>query len=445
MNVILNEAEAKALCQKILSYSRADECEINISGEYRGNIRYARNEVSTSGALTNKNIVVSSAYGKKVGVATIDEFDEASLEKVVRRSEELAKLAPENPEYMGVLGPQTYLKTKALYESTANINPAKRAEKVAQSLNLCQNEKVVAAGFLNDQHGYSALMNSKGLFAYFPASNVNFSLTVRTEDGKGSGYVSKGYNDFDKLDTVKATKIALQKAKASVDAKAIEPGKYTVILEPTAASVLLENIFFGMDARSADEGRSFFSKPGGKTKLGEKIVDERVTFYSDPTNPELPSSPFAGDGEAVGKMKWIDKGVVKNLNYSRFWAKEKGVNSIPGPTNMIMEGGTTSLEEMIKSTKKGILVTKLWYIRPVDPQTLLLTGLTRDGTFYIENGKIKHPIKNLRFNESPIIMLNNLETLGIPERVVSTESDQNYLIPPMKIREFTFSSLSDAV
>lgn len=445
MNVILNEAEAKALCQKILSYSRADECEINISGEYRGNIRYARNEVSTSGALTNKNIVVSSAYGKKVGVATIDEFDDASLEKVVRRSEELAKLAPENPEYMGVLEPQSYLKTKAYFESTANINPAKRAEKVAQSLNLCQNEKVVAAGFLNDQHGYSALMNSKGLFAYFPASNVNFSLTVRTEDGKGSGYVAKGYSDFDKLDTVKATKIALQKAKASVDAKAIEPGKYTVILEPTAASVLLENIFFGMDARSADEGRSFFSKPGGKTKLGEKIVDERVTFYSDPTNPELPSSPFAGDGEAVGKMKWIEKGVVKNLTYSRFWAKEKGVKSVPNPTNMIMEGGTTSLEEMIKSTKKGILVTKLWYIRPVDPQTLLLTGLTRDGTFYIENGKIKHPIKNLRFNESPIIMLNNLETLGIPERVVSTESDQNYLIPPMKISEFTFSSLSDAV
>jgi predicted Zn-dependent protease len=445
MNVILNEAEAKALCQKILSYSRADECEINISGEYRGNIRYARNEVSTSGALTNKNIVVSSAYGKKVGVATIDEFDDASLEKVVRRSEELAKLAPENPEYMGVLEPQSYLKSKAYFESTANINPAKRAEKVAQSLNLCQNEKVVAAGFLNDQHGYSALMNSKGLFAYFPASNVNFSLTVRTEDGKGSGYVAKGYSDFDKLDTVKATKIALQKAKASVDAKAIEPGKYTVILEPTAASVLLENIFFGMDARSADEGRSFFSKPGGKTKLGEKIVDERVTFYSDPTNPELPSSPFAGDGEAVGKMKWIEKGVVKNLTYSRFWAKEKGVKSVPNPTNMIMEGGTTSLEEMIKSTKKGILVTKLWYIRPVDPQTLLLTGLTRDGTFYIENGKIKHPIKNLRFNESPIIMLNNLETLGIPERVVSTESDQNYLIPPMKIREFTFSSLSDAV
>lgn len=445
MNVILNEAEAKALCQKILSYSRAEECEINISGEYRGNIRYARNEVSTSGALTNKNIVVSSAYGKKVGVATIDEFDDASLEKVVRRSEELAKLAPENPEYMGVLEPQSYLKTKAYFESTANINPAKRAEKVAQSLNLCQNEKVVAAGFLNDQHGYSALMNSKGLFAYFPASNVNFSLTVRTEDGKGSGYVAKGYSDFDKLDTVKATKIALQKAKASVDAKAIEPGKYTVILEPTAASVLLENIFFGMDARSADEGRSFFSKPGGKTKLGEKIVDERVTFYSDPTNPELPSSPFAGDGEAVGKMKWIEKGVVKNLTYSRFWAKEKGVKSVPNPTNMIMEGGTTSLEEMIKSTKKGILVTKLWYIRPVDPQTLLLTGLTRDGTFYIENGKIKHPIKNLRFNESPIIMLNNLETLGIPERVVSTESDQNYLIPPMKIREFTFSSLSDAV
>jgi predicted Zn-dependent protease len=162
-------------------------------------------------------------------------------------------------------------------------------------------------------------------------------------------------------------------------------------------------------------------------------------------HPELPAAGFSGEGEPMKKTPWIEKGVVKNLAYSRFWAKEKGIASVPYPNNMIMEGGNSSLEQMIKNTKKGILVTKLWYIRSVDPQTLLLTGLTRDGTFYIENGKIKFPIKNLRFNESPIIMLNNLEELGKPERVVSTESEQNYMIPPMKIREFTFSSLSDAV
>ncbi|MEZ0541258.1 TldD/PmbA family protein [Fibrella arboris] len=445
MATILTEAEAKALLTKVLSYSKADECEVNLSGEKRGNIRYARNEVSTSGAKTNQNLVVQSAFGKKVGTATVDEFDDASLEKVVRRAEELAKLAPENPEYVGVLEPQTYLKSNGYFASTANLAPDARAEAVAKSLELTRAAKLTAAGFMEDYHGYSAMMNSKGLFAYYPDTNVNFSLTVRTDDGKGSGYVIKGFSDVTKLDTAAATRIAMQKATASADAKALEPGKYTVILEPTAATVLLENIFFAMDARSADEGRSFLSKPGGKTKLGEKIVDPRVTIYSDPTNAELPASPWAGDGQAQQKMSWIEKGVVKNMAYSRYWAQKKGVKPVPFPNNVIMAGGTASLEDMIKSTQRGILVTKLWYIRTVDPQTLLLTGLTRDGTFYIENGKIKHAVKNFRFNESPVIMLNNLETLGKPERVVSTESDANYLVPPMKIREFTFSSLSDAV
>jgi predicted Zn-dependent protease len=443
--VLLTEAEAKALLQKVLSYSKADECEANLSGDEQGNIRYARNEVSTSGATINQNLQVQSSFGKRSGVATIDEFDDASLEKVVRRSEELAQLAPENPEYVGVLGPQQYLKSSGYFESTAKVTPATRAEAVAKSLAVSANQKLAAAGFLEDFRGYSAMMNSKGLFAYYPSTNVNFSLTVRTDDGTGSGYVIRGFSDFSKLDTASATKIAVEKCLGSVGARALEPGKYTVILEPTAGAVLLENIFFGMDARSADEGRSFLSKPGGKTKLGEKIVDERVNIYSDPTHAELPASPWSGDGRAQEKINWIEKGIVKNFAYSRFWAQKKGVKAVPFPNNVIMAGGTASLDDMIKSTQRGILVTKLWYIRPVDPQTLLLTGLTRDGTFYIENGKIKHPVKNFRFNESPVIMLNNLEALGKPERVVSTESNSSYLIPPMKIREFTFSSLSDAV
>lgn len=445
MSIILTEIEAKTLLQKVLSYSKADECEVNILGETRGNIRYARNEVSTSGALTNQNLQVQSSFGKKVGIATVDEFDEASIEKVVRRAEELARLAPENPEYMGVLEPQKYVSSNGFFQTTANISPDTRAEAVSKSLDITRNQKLIAAGFLEDQQGYTAMMNSKGLFAYYKSTNTNFSLTVRTEDGTGSGYVAKGFSDVNKLDTAAATKIAMQKAIGSKGAKALEPGKYTVILEPTAAAVLLENIYFAMDARSADEGRSYFSKQDGKNKLGEKVVDERVTFFSDPSYPDLPASPWAGDGQAQEKMMWIEKGVVKNLAYSRFWAKEKGVKPVPFPNNMIMLGGTATLDEMIKSTKRGILVTKLWYIRSVDPQTLLQTGLTRDGTFYIEDGKIKYPIKNFRFNESPIIMLNNLEMLGKTERVVSTESNQNYMVPPMKIREFTFSSLSDAV
>lgn len=445
MAVILTEEEAKALLQKVLKYSKADECEIDISGEKSGNLRYARNEVSTSGSQLTQNLVVQSAFGKKVGVATTNEFSEEAFQKVVRQSEELAQLAPENPEYMGVLPPQQYKKLSGFFDSTAKITPDFRAGAVAKSLELSRTQNLAAAGFWEDQHGYSAMLNSKQLFAYYPSTNVNFSLTVRTPDGTGSGYVARGYSDVSKLDIEAATKIAIQKSKGSLGAKALEPGKYTVILEPTAAAVLLENIFFNIDARSADEGRSFLSKQGGKTKLGEKIVDERINIYSDPAHPELPSSPWAGDGQVMEKTSWIEKGVVKNMAYSRYWAEKKGVKPVPYPNNVIVEGGTATLEEMIASTKQGILVTKLWYIREVDPQTLLLTGLTRDGTFYIENGKIKHPVKNFRFNESPVIMLNNLETLGKSERVVSTETNQNYLIPPMKIREFTFSSLSDAV
>jgi predicted Zn-dependent protease len=194
-----------------------------------------------------------------------------------------------------------------------------------------------------------------------------------------------------------------------------------------------------MDARNADEGRSFLSKKGGETKLGEKLFDERVNIYSDPMNEEIPGSPFSGDGRPQEKIYWIENGIVKNMTYSRFWADKKGVKATPPPNSFIMAGGTKSLADLIKGTDKGILVTRLWYIRAVDPQTLLYTGLTRDGTFYIENGKIKFPVKNFRFNESPVIMLNNLEEMGKPVRITGN------LVPPLKIRDFTFSSLSDAV
>jgi len=198
-------------------------------------------------------------------------------------------------------------------------------------------------------------------------------------------------------------------------------------------------MFRNMGARQADEGRSFLSKKGGGTKLNEKIIDERVNVYTDPFNAEVPASPWTQDGQARKKLDIIREGVVKNLFYDRYWASLKNVEPVPFPGNIIMEGGSASLEDLIKSTKKGVLVTRLWYIRSVDPQTLLYTGLTRDGTFYIENGKIKHPVKNFRFNESPVIMLNNLETLGKQVRI---DGD---LIPYMKIRDFTFTSLSDAV
>jgi predicted Zn-dependent protease len=443
---ILSKEEARALLTKVLSYSKADECEITVSGSDGGNIRYARNSVSTSGAISQNSLAVSSAFGKKLGIATINEFDDESLKKVVSRSEELAKLAPENSEYVSILGPQTYQeRSKNFVAETAAITPKVRTDAVEASLKVAKENKLVAAGFIQNSTSYNALMNSKGLFAYNNSTDISFNVTLRTADSKGSGYVTLDYNDVSKLDTLAATKIAATKAARSADARALEPGKYTVILEPAAGIVLLENMLFGLDARQADEGRSFLSKGGGKTKLGEKMVDERVNIYSDPWNAELPTSSWNYDGRPMEKTSWVEKGVIKNLSYSRYWAQKQNAHATPGPDAFIMDGTNTSLEELIKSTDKGILVTRLWYIRPVDPQTLLYTGLTRDGTFYIENGEIKFPVKNFRFNESPVIMLNNLEALGKPQRTVSGESGFNGLVPPMKIRDFTFSSLSDAI
>ena len=442
---ILSKEEAQKLLKKVLAFSKADECEVGLSGSEGGNIRYARNAVSTAGEISRLSLVVSSTFGKKTGTATIDEFDDASLEKVVRRAEELAQLSPENPEHMPLLGPQTFAESITYVPATAAITPDTRAEAVGKSITVSRDAKLQAAGYLENTTGFNAIMNSKGLFAYNKDTDVVFTITTRNEDGTGSGYAARGYHDVSKLDTYAATKVSASKANGSIGAKAIEPGKYTVILEPVAVAYMLENMFFGLDARNADEGRSFMSKAGGGNRLGEQLMDTKVNIYSDPFNPELPSSTWSREGQPLEKMSWIDKGVVKNLSYSRYWAEKKNVKPIPPPANIIMEGGTASLEEMIKSTEKGILVSRLWYIRMVDPQTLLLTGLTRDGTFYIENGEVKFPVKNFRFNESPVIMLNNVETLGKSERSISVESYRSYLVPPMKVRDFSFTSLSDAV
>lgn len=436
---ILNKEEAKAILQKALSYSKADECSLSLNGSEGGNIRYARNAVSTAGEISTLSLAVTAAYGKKSGTATINEFDDASLEKVVRRAEELARLAPENPEYVSVLAPQQYQESITYSDATGAVDPEKRADAVAKSLSVAKSGNLESAGFLENSTGFNAIMNSKGLYAYNKDSDVSFSVTMRNQAGTGSGYVSKSFNDVGKLDTLALSKIAAYKANNSAGARAIEPGKYTVILEPLAASDMLGNLARSFDARNADEGRSFLSKKGGGTRLGEQLFDEKVTIYSDPLHPELPSATWVGDGRPRAKTVWVDKGVVKNLAYSLFWAQQKGVNAVPPPGRVIMEGGNSSLENMIKNTDRGILVTRFWYIRYVDPQTLLLTGLTRDGTFYIENGQIKFPIKNFRFNESPVIMLNNVEELGKPERV------ENMIVPPMKIRDFTFTSLSDAI
>ncbi|MCX7072190.1 MAG: TldD/PmbA family protein [Gammaproteobacteria bacterium] len=442
---IYSEAQAKAILDKVIKLSKADECTATLEGSVAGNIRYALNSVSTSGIVSNCELAVQVAFGKKVGTATINEFDDAALARVVKRAEDLAKLAPDNPEFMPAIGKQDYPATPTYVAATAGITPEYRAQVAADSIVPSKAGKLVAAGFFSDAVRFSALANSKGNFGYQQSTNVDFTCTVRTEDARGSGWVARNVADVSQFNAKSEIQTAIAKAQQSVDAKALEPGKYTVILEPAASAGLISFMMQGFDARSADEGRSFLTKKGGGNRLGEKLFDDKVTLFSDPAYPGAAVLPWDNDGVKREKQAIITNGKVDSLQYSRYWAKAKKTQAIGQPGNLIMVGGSKSTMDLVKSTKKGILVTRTWYIRSVDPQTVLLTGLTRDGTFYIEDGEIKYPIKNFRWNESPVIMLNNVDELGKPERVGDDESPFIMLIPPMKIREFTFTSLSDAV
>ncbi|HEX6370512.1 MAG TPA: TldD/PmbA family protein [Longimicrobium sp.] len=443
----LSRADAEALAQKVLSFSTADEARVNINSGTEGNTRFAVNQVSTAGDAYDANISVTSAFGKKTASATTNRFDDESLRQVVQTSERLARLVPEDPEYLGELPPQQYLPVEPFFDSTANLTPEQRARAVMEITGPAARQNLVSTGFLTHFAGSNTVANKKGLFAYARATGVSFTTTVRTPDGTGSGWAGSGGNDFSELNFGELGERAIRKAELSRNPRAVEPGEWTVILEPTAVANLVNLMMFSMNARNADEGRSFFSKQGGGNKIGEKFLDERITITTNPADPRTAAIPFSGEGLPNNASTWVENGTLKDLVYNRFWAQRNNRQPTGFPGSYRMSGGSSSVEEMIRSTDRGLLVTRMWYIRPVDPRTILFTGLTRDGTFLIENGRITSAVKNLRWNESPIFLLNNIEMMSEPVRVNASEDGAggSVLVPAIKARDFTFSSLSDAV
>jgi predicted Zn-dependent protease len=447
---LLTRDEAKRLTDRVLAHSKAEGCQVIVGSGMDGNTRFAANEISTSGDASNAVITVQSRFGKRVAAATTNVFDDAGLARAVDTSERLAKLSPENPELMPLLGPQTYTPVTAAFPATERLDAGTRADAVRIATDASVKAGTVAAGFIQRTASAEAVANSAGLFGYHRSTQAVYTLTVRTPDGAGSGWAGTAHNDWARITPpAMLAERAIRKAVASRDPVALEPGRYTVVLEPTAVGNLLGLMAFAMNARAADEGRSFFSKQGGGTKIGEKVVDERVTIFSDPQDPDLLADPYNFEGLPVRRTVWIENGVVKNLAYDRFWADKKGVTPTPLGGGIKMSGDSATLDELISGVTRGLLVTRFWYIRGVDPRSILNTGLTRDGLFLIENGKVTKAVRNFRFNESPVIMLNNLEALGRPERVAASESGgvggAAVVVPPIVVREFTFTSISEAV
>jgi predicted Zn-dependent protease len=448
---ILSRAEAQDIAQRALKNSPAEETRVSISSTARADTRFALNQVTTSGENRDTNVTITAFVGNRSASVSTNRLDDASLAAAAKQATEIAKLVPPNPERMPELSQQTYPAARDRVISLPT--PAERAAAAKLVTELARANELIATGFIECRASASALANSKGLFAFDSSANVTMTATVRSPDGTGSGWACSDGTTFADIDAKQVAATAVEKAKTSRSPVAIEPGRYVTILEPTAVGNLVQLVVGAMQARAADEGRSFFSKQGGGNKLGMKVVDDRVTLITDPEDAPSTTGGFDGSGLPLEKVTWIENGVVKTLNYDRFWAQKQNVQPTRvgggfGARSLRMVGGTTSVPDMIKETERGVLVTRFWYIRAVDPRTILYTGLTRDGTFLIENGKVTHPIKNFRFNESPIFFLNNLQAMGPTVRINASENlgaGGAVYMPPIKVRDFTFSSLSDAV
>ena len=466
--MLFNEEDVKTLTGKILSMTSADDAAAAVGSNKQTHLRFAQNNVLTSGSREGRSASVTVWIGGKRGSASTNDVDDASLKAMVEQAEAIARKAPTDREYMPTLGKQIYKPVNGYFEATANLSLVDRAKQIGAILNEMEKSGVIGAGFHNatSQAGGNATKN--GNFEFERSTGVGLSVTSRTSDGTSSGYFLRSHNDIAKLDTMYIAKQSIKKALDGRGARAIDPGVYTVILEPQAVADLIGNFGFGFNARNAEEGRSVFSAPGGKTRLGEQVFDEKVNIYSDPWNPDLPGSQsvggggfggggggggFGGGGGSGGipaqKITMVNKGVLETLTYNRFWAAQKDTKPTPGPVNTIFQssGPTNTVEEMIKSTKRGIIVSRFWYIRQTDPRTASSTGLTRDGVWWIEDGKIAYPLKNFRFNQSTVQMLapGNVLMIGKPERVGSSEGGGGSLLPALKVREFNFTSQSEAV
>jgi predicted Zn-dependent protease len=450
--MLLTREEAKRLLEKILGLSKLREVAVSLHSSQNCNTRFANNAVTTAGFTESLAIDVTVTRERRSGSARTSETTEAALADTVRRAEAIAETAPADPEYVAPLGPQPYPEIQAFYQESARARSAQLLPAVKTVIRSAMEKKVNSFGYYDVTTEAQAVATKQGLFGYHRHTWADYSVTARTPDGTGSGWAQDAAPALSRIQPDRVGATAIEKCLTSQNPQPLDPGRYTVILEPAALQEMLQFLAFSLGARAADEGRSFLSKAGGGNRKGEKVFGENVTLLSDPFHPRTPGFPwsggggflFGGGGAAGGwipaeKTVWIEKGVVKNLFYDRYWAERTEQKPTPFPTSVIMEGSTATREELIRSTERGLLVTRFWYIRFLQPQTVQLTGLTRDGLFYIEKGKIKNPVMNFRWNESVVHLLNSIEAMT-PAVPVG-----NDVLPTVKVREFNFSSLSDAV
>ncbi len=445
---MLDRDQAEELVKRALSFSDADETEVILSHGEENLTRFSNNIITQNVARDTDGLAVKVHLGKKVGRAGTNRFDDESLKRAIANAKLAASQAKENSDLLALRGQGIFQETPAYCQNTADFGPEERADAIARFVAAVKKERAEAAGIFSSGGEAVAMGNSRGLFAFHRETKAVFSGTVEVDGA--SGWAEEVQLDVSKLDVSAVIDTAIRKALQARNPIALEPGPYDVVLEPAAVTdFLMFMTFEGFGGLNFIEGRSFMSG-----KIGQKVMGENVTIVDDAYSKLSPGLPFDFEGSPRQRVVLIEKGVARAPVHDRITAAKVGTqttghslpqpnSSGPFPLNVALQGGNSSLAEMIESTPKGILVTHFHYSNVLDPIKLTLTGMTRDGTLLIENGKITKPIRNMRFTESVVEAFNRIKLISKDRITAHAFFGGAFVVPAVKMAKFTFSSVSE--
>lgn len=439
----LSRQRAEEIFDRVLKYSTAEETEVLVSYSAFALTRFANNIIHQNVAEESTTLSVRVVTNGRMARASTNKFDEKSIRATCEGVLALARLQPPDPQLLPMPGPQMYRAVNRHFSDTAELTPATRAATVAAVIKRAEKSHLTAAGIFSGGSSAFGLFNTRGLSAFHEETLSEFSVTMM--GAEASGWAKKTAPYWHELEPQELAERAVQKALQSNPPQEIAPGKYTVILEPAAVLDLLGFLVLDFSGLAVDEKRSCLTG-----RVGEKVFGDNISLRDNVFHPSQTGAPFDGEGIPRQRVPILEHGVVKNLVYARQTAHKLGTQPtghgfpLPNeygeaPLNIVMEGERSSIDDMVKSTPRGLLITRFWYIREVDPYQKILTGMTRDGTFWIEDGQLRHGIRNLRFNQSVIEMLRQVEMLGQPQRTAGEESFE-MVVPALKVRDFNFSS-----
>jgi PmbA protein len=443
-----DKAAAEAIFDQVQTTARGlgvAEVEAIVASGDQALTRFANNAISQNVAEKSSYLSVRAAIDGRTARASTNRLDAASIRAVVEEAVALTRLCEPDPELLPMAAPESYPEVRRHFEATGKATPEERALAVAEAIAVVEAAGQTAAGIYSTGESTFALLNSRGVSAWYAESLARFSITAMAGDSSGWAKGSACYHGD--LHPVELAHAAARKTAQSAAPRELEPGRYTVILEPAAVLDLVGQMFGDFSATAIRDGRSFLND-----RIGKKLFGENITIVDDVAHPRQAGAPFDGEGVARRPLMLVEAGVVRDIAYCRSAAARAGVaptgHGFPlpneygeAPANIVIAGGDSSVEEMLAGTGRGILVTRLWYIREVEPYEKIFTGMTRDGTFLVEDGRVVAGVRNFRFNQSLIEMLSNVEALSEPVRA-SGEESFDMVAPAMKVGRFNFTEVT---